>query len=496
MMRVPEDLPNCVLEVATAQTRAETRVIPWNSFACASAAVLALGLGYFLFGMPVQLTDCVSIMLSAQASTLLELVGNQFGSKAFLRPFLLGQVKVLLDASGGHYFLTFKTFHVIQALVLLLLFVWLLRIRSRADAIMLLPALVVVVGIHTFAGTIREGFPVNTFMTILVSCVIAANMSASRGGWHIDVGAVLLFAYAALTLETGLLVWVIVVTGFLAGLRGVSWKGVMACTALFIGYFYLRFAVLDVGTPELVERSTGFGFSVREPAELTALFDKWRLPFYAYNVVSSFLSVLLTEPRAGVWEFTKSVFMNGLRPWILINVVSSVLLSTLIVRYGLVRWRMWLRQEFDYDDQLYLMFVAVLFFNAAISFPYTKDVIMSPAGVFYSIAGFVALRDFVSRTRMASLSAAARGTLLVLLAAMTTAWSIRAVGLGYNMRYSAFVQRNDWVVAHEWLAAQHIKVKTPQAVALVEQLRKEALKRPAPNPYFAQRWAEELFDKH
>ena len=40
--------------------------------------------------------------------------------------------------------------------------------------------LAALLGIHTFAGTVREAFPINTFMTILICCFAAADLAWTR----------------------------------------------------------------------------------------------------------------------------------------------------------------------------------------------------------------------------------------------------------------------------------------------------------------------------
>ena len=56
----------------------------------------------------------------------------------------------------------------------------------------------------------------------------------------------------------------------------------------------------------------------------------------------------------------------------------------------------WLARRFERDDQLVALFVMILAANAVISYPYTKDVIMSPAGAFFAVAGFAAVRNVLT----------------------------------------------------------------------------------------------------
>lgn len=468
----------------------------WRLMAYAYGALVALAVGYFLFRMPLQVSDNVTNIMRVQAVTLGELLASDFSGGAYLRPFLNGLNKILVDASGGRFFATFKTFHALQVLVLLLLAVRLLRVRTMVDFAAVPFAIIVLLGIHTFNGTVREEFPVNTFMTILVCSVMAVNLSFSKGGWWVDALATLLFVYAALTVESGLLVWVCLVAGYVVGLRGVSRRGLATVTALLALYFYARFGLLAIGSPGLMERSSGLGFSVRDPDELIRLFGDNPLPFYAYNVVCSVLSVLFSEPRAGVWAFARNFLQDELRPWQWINVIASGIATAFLVRFAVVRARVWWRREFTDGDRLVLIFAAVLAANAAISYPYTKDVIMSPAGVFYGLAAGAAARDAVEWVSARPRAIWVGPVMSLALIVAAGAWSVRALGLAQTLRHTAFVNRNDWATVDEWLDQPGIGSRYPEGRELVTKLRREALAMPVPNPYFTPRWADRYVDQY
>src|SRR5439155_11181481 len=122
-----------------------------------------------------------------------------------------------------------------------LLYAGLVRPRTWREAALVPLGLAALVSMHTFTGTIVEAFPINTFLTIVLLSFGAASLSLARYRWWNDVLAVLLFVVAALTVETGLLVGVIVIGAALTGARGVSRAGVTLVGLLLAGYFYLRF---------------------------------------------------------------------------------------------------------------------------------------------------------------------------------------------------------------------------------------------------------------
>jgi hypothetical protein len=339
-------------------------------------------------------------------------------------------------------------------------------------------------GSRTFAGTVYEGFPINTYLTIVVCCLAAAWLALGDTAWWRDVAAVLLFVFAALTVETGLLVWVVVVAAWMAGGRGVSRSAVLVMTALLVGYFALRFGPLHVGTPALDERSSGFGFRVIERDELVTLFGHRPYVFYAYNVVSQIAAVLFAEPKSGVWVLTRDVLDGTVLPYELIAVFASSGATVLIAWYAYVRAREWRTSEVVHGDRVVFLFVAVLGANAALSYPYTKDVIMSPAGAFHAVAAAVAFAALLERVCDRPRPFVGPAVSL-LMCALSVTWAIRLVAIDYALREHAWIVRNDWAEVFGVRAPIEFD-KDPDAAALTRALQHEAIVRRVPASYFVQ----------
>ena len=407
-------------------------------------------LGYFLIGIPIQVSDSFGNMLQLRRDWS-DLVVGQFYQRAFLRPFLWAELKLVFDAAQGNYFEWFRGVHVAQVFALVMLFLWFVKPRTWRDAAVVPLGLAALVGIHTFEGTVVEAFPVNTYLTILLCCLAAANLALMCNRWWVDVAAAALFVVSALTVESGLLVWVIFAGAGLVGARGVSRGGQVVLALLLAGYFVLRFSILDVGSPGLDERSSGFGLQVLDPPELINRFGAFPYGFYAYNVITSFVSVLFGEPRAGVFRFVQSLTIGDFRPLFVVNVVASSFGTILISAFLWRRRREWLAFRFDRDDAIVALFLMVLTSNAVISYPYTKDVIMSPAGVFFAAALFVAARrvlfEWIQLRGVATVVATA-----VFCAALGSSWAIRELGTYVNLRLTAFKVRNDWSYARRSFA--------------------------------------------
>lgn len=486
--RVSALMPSAVIEPSVALSPDRRWSVASYGYACALAALT----GYFLFQIPIQLSDSFGNLLQVQDASLGQLIASQFNGQAYLRPALWAGLKVSFDLASGHYFVWFRAIHVLLLLGVLLTVLAVIRVRDAADLAAAAACLAIVLGLHTFAGTIREAFPINTFL--VVALCVTATIAAARARprpW-LDLVPAVLLTYAVFAVETGLLIWVACVAAYLAGYRGISRRGVLLVTAIVAAYFVLRFGVFHIGTPGLAERSTGFGFTRLEPSDLVARFGRNPYPLYAYNVLCGISTVLFGDPRGGVWQFLAGVSQGDLPPWVLINVLSTSLTTALIAAYIIRRRRAWLAWDLNDGDRLVLIFLAVLPANAAISYAYTKDVIMSPAGICYALAAFVAFRDRITIPGGVMMRHAGISTAALLVVSMC--WSMRLVGIEYNLRAMAASVRTEWAFEDEWETTNHITIRTPQQVALRQQLYDDAIWRRHAPRQLSLRWPARVFD--
>ena len=455
---------------------------------------MAAAVSFSVLRIPIQVPDSLVVMLQVQAAPSAAL-SNFIGEQSFLRPIYMSQTRLLLDAAGGeHYFLIFRGFHVALVAALFALFVLSTRVRTRTDFAAFVFALVVLAGHHTFRGNVWESYPVNHYLEIAIFCLGALVLSQSRGGWWADLLAPILFLLASLTLESGLIVWVVFLAARLTGLRGVSWRGVALVTIALAGYLSLRFLYLDTGTPELDDRAMGFGFGRLDRGDVVARFGDTPYVLYIYNVVSSVLSVLLSEPRGGTWEMTRRWIAGEVTPSVIVSLVSALTATGLVVWFAGVRFRLWLARRFEHADQLVLVCLAVTAANVVICYAYTKDEIMSTAGAFYALAVFAAARTALARFGAVHRSAFASVAVSALLLASSATWAIRATGLHYHMYYSGYYLRNEWATVEVWLREQRVEPTPEAGTRLVETLRSAAIEMPTLNPYFLPRWAERWFE--
>src|SRR5262245_42011402 len=106
----------------------------WTAACYAYAALMGAVTAYFLYGLPIQLSDSFANLLAIQQGSVLDTFAAQLSGNAYLRPMLQTQLKVVFELSNGHYFAWFRTVQALQVLAALLLVVRLVRPRLLADA--------------------------------------------------------------------------------------------------------------------------------------------------------------------------------------------------------------------------------------------------------------------------------------------------------------------------------------------------------------------------
>ena len=471
--------------------RVQWRVVPAPTrWVWCIAGIITGAIAYDLMRMPIQVSDAIHEILSSYHSSsawasFMDILNNE----AYLRPMRLAQIKAIFDLSGGHYSLAYRGFHVLLLFACMFLFVRALRVRDWTGFVAGLFALTVLIGGHTFRWFVKEAYPINHFLEVAVFCLFTFHLGQSRGGWWIDGLAAITFVVASLTLESGLLVWVVAAASWLTGRRGISTRGLGILTLLLAAYVILRFAILSTGLPGLEERSAGYFLTRLDPPQLQEQFGANPAVFYGYNVLASILSVLLAEPQGGILNGARAWLVDGVVPLhIIIGIVTSSLTSTFML---LAFVRAARRRAFDDISRAGFVFGIVLLASAAMSYAYTKDEIMTTAGVFYALAAYAVVYDLLKRTGQMSLRSV--GIVSLVLAVTASGWAIRSAGLHQILRAQAFKQRNDWARVPALWKQDGIWPEDPGEQRILERLRTDALELQVPNPHFEPRWMPQVF---
>jgi hypothetical protein len=447
----------------------------------------AIALAGSVYRVPIQVSDSLEVIerVITMPSVTAAFVDGLHNSPTMLRP--LKDVRVMLlvragEALGGRYHLVFRGYHALAGAILIGLFVWVCRARTWTDVAALGFALAVLTGLHTFVGLFREAFPVNHYLIVTICTLATFAVAQTRGGWFADLLAIALLAVAALSFESGLLVWPVAIAAHASGLRGISRRGIAVMTALLIAYAIFRGSYLGKQSAGVGNRPTGFGAGTLGTAEQVERFWDNPLPFYAYNATMAATSVLLSQPSIGQWTVVNVWRRGPLPPVFIVQIGSSLLTTALIAWYlfgrgtsGRRRWR----------DPIPLVFLALLAANAMVSYAYAKDEIVSAAGVFYALAAYAAARELLTRRPPLWLA----GPLIVLALVLSGAWAIRSAGLHLKLRHGAFESRSEWAsVLYPTNRASW--PKDAHTLQIVARIRDEALMHPTVVPAMLPRWTE------
>jgi hypothetical protein len=444
-------------------------------------------------------TDSLEEILAASRSeSLLDTFVRQTTNGAYFRPLRIVTIEALLKLSNGYYWLAYRGFHAALMVATLLLFTRALHVRTRTDLLAAAFALTVLTGGHTFVLFVQEAFPINHFLEVACFSLVALNLSQSRGGRWVDAGALAVFVTAALTLESGLLVWVVVVAARLGGWRGVSWRAIGWMTLLVLAYFGWR--AYAVSLPSLAERRSGYLFEMLDPDARAARFGHRLWWLRLYDVTAATLSVLVAEPRDGLFALTKSVRDGAVAPSLALPTAAATLTTLLIASATWGAWRARRPQgptptggdETGDTLAFALVFSAVLAASAAMSYEYVKDDITTTAGVCYALAAFAAVRWWWT---WADAKPATGLAVTVLLFAAASLWSVQSLGVHYAARSAAFKTRSDWAFQPRVWRQEGRWPSNEADVRLLDDLRRDATSMPALNPRFREPWMEALWER-
>jgi hypothetical protein len=211
--------------------------------------------------------------------------------------------------------------------------------------------------------------------------------------------------------------------------------------------------------------------------------------FWIYNVVASFLTVVLSEPRAGVYRFVASLLGGEAPVWQWLHVISSLVTSALVIT-GFIAFR-----PASHRDRLIAAAgIALLVLGSGLGFLYTRDRIGLFAGVGYAMLVYVAFamlferRSPVEAGRVAS--PLARYGVMAAVTVVVVMWTVR-VGEAYtSLRDTAWDYHLEWTDRYAALGGA-MREQTP----LLLSLRAAALATTPADPQQDPAWTYALFER-
>jgi len=406
---------------------------------------LAVLLGTMVARAPLQPSDNFKFIRQAIHGSPLDVMRRHGEGK--YRPGGLLAARAVTGVSNGHEAGAFRWLLGLQVAATGILFGIALQVGTWYDVAVGTLALTVLFGHHAFRPTTLEGYPINHFGVVALCCLLAflfIQRPAAR--WH-GVAALAIALVAMFTLESGVLVVVVVGTGYLVGYRGVSLRGAALLLVAVAIYLAARWWVLpeDLRVPSFGGHSSGYGFAMLEEDYIRTHFASaaagiwWRV----HNVAAAFLSVLFAEPREGRWALVDAITRRRVALAPAVEVLSSVSTTALVITTMLVARRRRDAGEGSATWRVCILAVSIILVSAILCSNYIKDDILSTSAVFYALATYATTRSaltwFAGRRRMPGI-----GVLTAVLVGLAVLWCLRVSDLACEIRYRAFVKRDRW----------------------------------------------------
>jgi hypothetical protein len=440
-------------------------------------------LGYVvLFGMSFStiawsLGDTYSHLAKPALASWTQAIADAFTSGREYRPLFDLAIKTSYETAG-----TWLPFY--QALVLLLfaallmLVVGLCRPVGAHRALAACVAVSCVSALHT--SRILFGFwPLNHYAAVMVCVLLAIALALHPPGRRIDWLFGPLALVAMFGLELGALIVPLTIALWWFDAPGVGRRGVLSVIAGAAVYVVVRLTFAEY-SGESLYADTGFVFQTVDAASLRTRFGDWPWLLWIYNVGSTFLTIVASEPREGVFSFVESLLARDMESWRWFHVGLSAL-TTLVIVGGLVRGWPWSER----DRLLVVAGCTLLAFGSALGFLYTRDRIGLAGGIGYALLLYVAIASWLEPPAVKW----QRTAVTVIIALVAAAWVIRSGETFFQLRDLAWDYRTEWTERFEELGARQ------EQTVLLQQLRRAALAETPADPRDDPAWTYFLFER-
>jgi hypothetical protein len=459
--------------IASPATRFSRIPIAW-----AAACVVVLGLGFFSISW--SYVDTYRNLRDLNTWDWQQVIRYAVSGGLEYRPGFWVAAKAAYDIVGLNLWI-YQALVLAQFGAVLALLLWLFRPIETPRAVAAIVALSCVVGLHT-TRILFLFVPLNAYSTSLVLLLAALALALNPRTRAYEWVFFPLTAAALFTLESGLLIAPLLVVLWWCGAPGVGLRGVSGAVAAVIVYLTIRFTFNAQVALGLSYTGTGLGLSDATPEQLQNIFEHAPWLFWAYNVSASFLSVVLSEPRAGAYRFIAALLGGGASLWQWLHVLSSFV-TTVVVIVAFARYR----PTSERDRLLVAAGLVLLVLGSGIGFLYTRDRIGLWAGAGYAMLVFVALAMLLERMprsgwkRLATIGA---------VCALAIAWTTRTAETYIQFRDAAWDYRLEWTDRFEDLGGN---LQPPGE--LMTAVRSAALGKSPADPHNDPAWTFALFER-
>jgi hypothetical protein len=377
------------------------------------------------------------------------------------RPGYFVITRFLQRLASGHEHEFYKTLQIVLLVSASLIFIGFLNVTTWWDFAVGIVALLVLLGHHSLDGAVEAVYPINPFVVLLIAQVVIIRVLLKGAPWLFEAAIVVALSLLAISLtEFGAIVGVTYIAGTLLRLPGGSLRTAGAVFILYTLFVLYRFVfVTDLGSLGSVILGRGN---------------------VAFNLIAPALSFLFSDPRGARFGFvTVTKLLRG-EWWSAIYLFSSIMLTGLVVAWSM---HAALRRDSvpTHDWKLAALLLVTLAAGSLFGVASEKEYLTLLSLPFYALLAYRALGWAADRALAPTTQMAASVAVGVLLVALSATWSIRAAGLFYHLRASAFAYQEEWAFDTERLGRME-RYQDERSQAIARRLRAQALEKPLNHP--------------
>jgi hypothetical protein len=464
--------------------------------------------GVFLLSISWSFGDTVALMQKAARLTWRESVVDAFTRGLEYRPLFNLAIKLSYETVGAQIWF-YRALVLIQFALVLGFVVWLCRPLGARRAIAACIAISCLCGLHS--TRILFGFwPLNHYGWVLVLLLGAIALAFRPVTRSIDWVLGLVTLAALFALELGLLIVPILVVLWLARAPGLSARAVVSVLIAAGLYLTIRLTFTSELAVNTSVNGNGFGFSMLNAEGVRSAFGDPPWLLWIYDVMATGLTVVLSEPRDGVYSFVESLLAHDMESWRWFHVGLSTLTSAVIVVGLVLRSSRGVRLQPDAgqsrgfrlldlrsfsgggqaevgrDRLLIVVGLTLMLFGSGLGFLYTRDRIALSVGVGYALLLYVALAGLMERMPAAGWRRRLAAGGLVVLAA---AWVVRSGETLLQLRDTA------WDYHLEWTTRLDEKSGATERTDLFKTLHDDSLRTTPADPRLDPAWTYTLFER-
>ena len=444
-------------------------------FAWALAYVVLFGVSFSTIAW--SLGDTYSHLATPALASWTQAVADAFTSGREYRPLFDLAIKAAYQTAGT-WLPFYQTLVLLLFAAVLILVVALCRPVGAHRALAACVAVSCVSALHT--SRILFGFwPLNHYAAVMVCVLLAVALALQAATRRFDWLFGPLALVAMFGLELGALIIPLTVVLWWFGAPGIGRRGVLSLVVGAAVYGVVRLTFAEY-SGESLYADTGFVFQTVDAASLRTRFGDSPWLLWIYNVGSTFLTIVASEPREGVFSFVESLLARDMESWRWFHVGLSTL-TTLVIVGGLLRGWPWSER----DRLLVVAGCALLAFGSALGFLYTRDRIGLAGGIGYALLLYVAIASWLEPAAVKWL----RTAVTVTIALVAAAWVIRSGETFFQLRDLAWDYRTEWTERFDELGARQ------EQTVLLQQLRRAALAKTPADPRRDPAWTYFLFER-